>query len=73
MPQSIHIRDARLTRYLHRFSGVFSLPQWKYFVTVLLARSTQSEACFRKSCSRWFQRPSRAAFNRAVAIACDVG
>jgi len=36
MPQPIHIRDARLTRYLHRFSGVFSRPQWKYFVTVLL-------------------------------------
>jgi len=36
MPQPVHIRDVRLTQYLHRFSSVFSLPQWKYFVTVLL-------------------------------------
>ena len=36
MPQPIHIQDARLAQYLRVFSGVFSLPQWKYFVTVLL-------------------------------------
>lgn len=36
MAQPIHIRDARLSQYLQLFSGVFSLPQWKYFVTVLL-------------------------------------
>jgi hypothetical protein len=36
MPQPVHIRDVRLTQYLRRFSHVFSLPQWKYFVTVLL-------------------------------------
>jgi len=36
MPQPIHIQDARLAQYLRLFSGVFSLPQWKYFVTVLL-------------------------------------
>lgn len=36
MPQPVHIRDERLTRYLHVFCSVFSLPQWKYFVTVLL-------------------------------------
>ncbi len=36
MPQPSHIRDVRLTQYLRLFSGVFSLPQWKYVVTVLL-------------------------------------
>jgi len=36
MPQPIHIRDMRLAQYLRLFSGVFSLPQWKCFVTVLL-------------------------------------
>ena len=36
MPQPIHIRDARLAQYLRLFSPMFSLPQWKYFVTVLL-------------------------------------
>lgn len=36
MPQPVHLRDERLTQYLRRFSGVFSLPQWKYFVTVLM-------------------------------------
>lgn len=36
MPQPVHIRDARLTQYMRVFSSVFSLPQWKYFVTVLL-------------------------------------
>ena len=36
LPQPIHIRGVRLTQYLRVFSSVFSLPQWKYFVTVLL-------------------------------------
>ncbi len=36
MPQPIHIQDARLAQYIRLFSGVFTLPQWKYFVTVLL-------------------------------------
>lgn len=36
MPQPINIQDARLAQYLRLFSSVFSLPQWKYFVTVLL-------------------------------------
>jgi hypothetical protein len=36
MPQPVHIQDARLAQYLQLFSPVFSLPQWKYFVTVLL-------------------------------------
>ena len=36
MPQPINIQDARLAQYLKLFSSVFSLPQWKYFVTVLL-------------------------------------
>jgi hypothetical protein len=36
MPQPVHIRDVRLTQYLRVFSSAFSLPQWKYFVTVLL-------------------------------------
>ncbi len=36
MPQPMHIQDARLAQYVRLFSGVFSLPQWKYFVTVLL-------------------------------------
>jgi hypothetical protein len=35
MPQPIHLCDARLAQYLRLFSGKFSLPQWKYFVTVL--------------------------------------
>jgi hypothetical protein len=34
--QPIHLCDARLAHYLRLFSGQFSLPQWKYFVTVLL-------------------------------------
>jgi hypothetical protein len=36
MPQPINVQDARLAQYLRLFSGVFSLPQWKYFVIVLL-------------------------------------
>jgi hypothetical protein len=36
MPQPIRIQDARLAQYMRLFSGVFTLPQWKYFVTVLL-------------------------------------
>jgi hypothetical protein len=36
MPQPIHIQDAYLAQYLLLFGNVFSLPQWKYFVTVLL-------------------------------------
>lgn len=36
IPQPIHIRNVRLTQYLRLFSSVFNLPQWKYFVTVLL-------------------------------------
>ena len=36
MPQPIHIQDTRLARYMRLFRHVFSLPQWKYFVTVLL-------------------------------------
>jgi hypothetical protein len=36
MPQAIHLCDVRLAQYLRLFSGKFSLPQWKYFVTVLL-------------------------------------
>jgi hypothetical protein len=36
MAQPIHIQDARLAQYLRLFSPMFSLPQWKYFVTVLL-------------------------------------
>ena len=36
MPQPIHIQDARLAQYMQLFSGVFTLLQWKYFVTVLL-------------------------------------
>jgi len=30
------VQDARLVQYVQAFSAVFSLPQWKYFVTVLL-------------------------------------
>jgi hypothetical protein len=36
MPQLVHIRDSQLTQYLRLFCSVFSLPQWKHFVTVLL-------------------------------------
>jgi hypothetical protein len=36
MAQPIHLCDARLAQYLRLFSDKFSLPQWKYFVTVLL-------------------------------------
>lgn len=36
MPQPSHIRDVRLMQYLRLFSNVFSLPQWKYVVTVFL-------------------------------------
>jgi len=36
MPQPIQLQDERLARYIQLFSKVFSLPQWKYFVTVLL-------------------------------------
>ena len=36
MAQPVRLQDARLTQYLQLFSGVFTLPQWKYFVTVLL-------------------------------------
>jgi hypothetical protein len=36
MPQPIHIQDARLAQYMQLFSRTFTLPQWKYFVTVLL-------------------------------------
>jgi len=32
----IHIQDTRLAQYMRLFCHVFSLPQWKYFVTVLL-------------------------------------
>jgi len=30
------VQDARLVQYAQAFSAVFSLPQWKYLVTVLL-------------------------------------
>jgi hypothetical protein len=36
MPQPINLQDVRFAQYLQLFSGVFSLPQWKYFVIVLL-------------------------------------
>jgi len=36
MPQPTQLPDERLARYMQLFSKVFSLPQWKYFVTVLL-------------------------------------
>ena len=36
MAHPIHLCDARLAQYLRLFSSKFSLPQWKYFVTVLL-------------------------------------
>lgn len=36
MPHPVIVQDARLVRYMQAFSAVFSLPQWKYFVTVLL-------------------------------------
>ena len=36
MPQPIQLLDKRLARYIRLFSKVFSVPQWKYFVTVLL-------------------------------------
>lgn len=36
MAQPIIIQDANLRNYLQGFRGVFSMPQWKYFVTVLL-------------------------------------
>jgi hypothetical protein len=36
MPQPIHIQDVRLAQHMRLFCGVFSLSQWKYFVTVLL-------------------------------------
>ena len=51
MPQPIHIQDARLAQYLRLFSGVFSLPQWKYFVTVLLGCCiVMNGARFPRSC-----------------------
>jgi hypothetical protein len=36
MPHPMIVQDARLVQYMQAFSGVFTLPQWKYFVTVLL-------------------------------------
>ena len=36
MPHPMIVQDARLVQYVQAFSTVFSLPQWKYFVTVLL-------------------------------------
>ena len=36
MPQPIQLQDERLARYIRLFNKVFSRPQWKYFVTVLL-------------------------------------
>ena len=36
MPQPIMLIDARLAEYMQAFSAMFSLPQWKYFVTVLM-------------------------------------
>jgi hypothetical protein len=36
MAQPVRLQDARLAQYLRLFSGVFTLPQWKYFVTVLM-------------------------------------
>jgi len=36
MAQPIIIQDATLCNYLQAFRGVFSAPQWKYFVTVLM-------------------------------------
>jgi hypothetical protein len=34
--QPVQLQDKRLKAYLRLFSTVFSLPQWKYFVTILL-------------------------------------
>ena len=36
--QSVHVHfiDATLRNYLQGFRGLFSIPQWKYFVTVLM-------------------------------------
>ena len=36
MPHLMIVQDARLVQYMQAFSAVFTLPQWKYFVTVLL-------------------------------------
>ena len=36
MAQPIIIQDATLRNYLQAFRAVFSVPQWKYFVTVLM-------------------------------------
>ena len=36
MAQPIIIQDATLRNYLQGFRGIFSVPQWKYFVTVLM-------------------------------------
>jgi hypothetical protein len=36
MAQPIIIQDATLRNYLQPFRAVFSVPQWKYFVTVLM-------------------------------------
>ena len=36
MPHPMIVQDARLVQYMQAFSAVFTLPQWKYFVTVLL-------------------------------------
>ena len=36
MPHPMIVQDVRFVQYVQAFSAVFSLPQWKYFVTVLL-------------------------------------
>ena len=36
MAQPIIIQEATLRNYLQAFRGIFSAPQWKYFVTVLM-------------------------------------
>lgn len=36
MAQPIIIQEAALCNYLEAFRGIFSVPQWKYFVTVLM-------------------------------------
>ena len=36
MPHLMIVQDVRFVQYAQIFSAVFSLPQWKYFVTVLL-------------------------------------
>jgi hypothetical protein len=36
MAQPIIIQDVTLRNYLQSFRSTFSMPQWKYFVTVLM-------------------------------------